>query len=172
MHGEVTDPIGDVVAVPGVASPPDLIRGTVDVGGDNATFAIQFAPGTFDPQTTRVTIQLDTDSDMSTGIRTVQGLGIDYIVDLWAQIDQAKIEQAVPSGGCTESSPCYAMVGTAARTIVADGMRVTVPLAMFGRTDGHVAFRVIAYVSPQPSGPPTIVSDLMPDATLSPGAVH
>ena len=44
FHAEVTDPVGDMVASPGVPNPPDLAHATVDVIGGSVTFAIQFAP--------------------------------------------------------------------------------------------------------------------------------
>ena len=64
FHAEVTDPVGDAVASPGVPNPSDMVRGTVDVIGGSVTFAIQFAPATLDRQTTRLTIELDTDQNL------------------------------------------------------------------------------------------------------------
>src|SRR3982074_374358 len=69
-HSDVSDPIGDARPVPDYSTPPDLVHGTVDVVDRNITFTIQFAPGTFDRTSTRVTIQLDTDEVQSTGIQT------------------------------------------------------------------------------------------------------
>lgn len=58
--------------------------GTVDVSAGTLTVAIQFVPGTLDRSTSRLTIELDTDQNPSTGIRTSNGLGVDYAIDMWA----------------------------------------------------------------------------------------
>lgn len=171
-HGEATDPVGDAVPVPGAAHPPDLVHGAVDIVKGEVTFGIRFANGSLDDQTTRVTIELDVDRNPATGIRTPQGLGIDFIVDLWARNGEATIERAVPTGACTTASPCYATVGRAYFRTVDDEMRATIPAALVGITDGPVTFRVMAYVSPQDTDRPTIVSDVMPDQHLPPGVVQ
>src|SRR5579862_1729207 len=77
LHAEVTDPSGDAVAAAGVPTSPDLIHGTVDVGGGNLTVTIQCAPGTLSPNTL-LTILLDTDQNPATGIAGT-GMGIDYL---------------------------------------------------------------------------------------------
>jgi hypothetical protein len=38
LHAEMSDPSGDAVAPTGIATPPDLIHGTVDVSGGPSTF--------------------------------------------------------------------------------------------------------------------------------------
>ena len=169
LHGEVTDPIGDALPVPGVPIAPDLVRGVADVVAGNISFTIQFARGTFDRGNTRVTIELDTDLNLSTGINRA-GLGIDYIVDMWAPTRQTTISMAVPSGLCTVSSPCYKPVGNLPLAFVTNGMAATVPLALLGNASGRLNFRVLTYVSPQPY--PAVNSDVMPDITLPPGQVR
>jgi hypothetical protein len=67
------------------ADPPDLVHGTIDVANSNVTFTIQFAVGTMNPQTTRLSLELDTDQNAATGITGASGLGIDYVLDLWAR---------------------------------------------------------------------------------------
>jgi hypothetical protein len=175
LHGEVSDPIGDALPVPGVSVTPDLVHGTADATSGSLTFTIQFAPGTFDRTTTRVTIELDTDQALSTGINT-GSLGIDYSIDLWARTGQATISRAAQTGPsqsliCTASNPCYVNVGVASITFVTDGMQATVPLSLLGNVSGRLNFRIGAYVSPQTSSP-TIVSDMMPDNNLPPGRVQ
>jgi hypothetical protein len=174
LHADVNDPVGDFHPVPDFPNPPDLARGTVDIVGGNMTFAIYFAPGTFDPASTRVTIQLDTDQDQSTGMHTTYGLGIDYVVDLWAPSSRALILRAAPGaaepGSC---NPCYVEVGSVPLTLVADGMKATAALSLIGSADGRLSFRVLAY-SMRPGITPTLptaVSDFMPDVTLPPGRV-
>src|SRR6476469_5042698 len=77
LHAEVADSAGDAVAPPGVANAPDFVHGTADVSNGNITFTIQFAPGTLNSQSTRVTVELDTDQDASTGNRVAGPLGAD-----------------------------------------------------------------------------------------------
>jgi hypothetical protein len=172
LHGEVSDPVGDALPVPNVPNPPDLVHGTVDVASGNITFTIQFAPGSLDRQTTRLTIELDTDLNPSTGIPAGPGLGIDYVVDMWASPTQTLIEKAIPTGACTQSSPCYTTVGTAPLSLTTDGMQATVPLSLLGSGDGRLAFRVFAYAYPPLAGSTTMISDVMPDLTLPPGRVQ
>ena len=81
FHAEVLDSVGDAVAPPGVANAPDLVHGTADVSSGNIVFTIQFAPGTLNLQSTRVTVELDTDQDLSTGNRVAGPLGVDYSLD-------------------------------------------------------------------------------------------
>jgi hypothetical protein len=154
---------------------PDLAHGTADAASGSLSFSIQFAPGTFDRTTTRVTIDLDTDQNVSTGINT-GSLGIDYAVDLWARTGQATISKAAQTGPsqslvCTASNSCYVDLGVAPLTFVTDGMQVAVPLSLLGNTSGRLNFRVYAYVSPQTPNP-TVISDLMPDNNLPPARVQ
>src|SRR5436309_2453203 len=65
VHGDVNDPAGDAISDTRVRVSPDLIHATADVAGGNITFTIQFASGTFDRQTTRVSVLLDTDLNTS-----------------------------------------------------------------------------------------------------------
>src|SRR6476646_10173067 len=81
FHAEVTDPAGDEVVSAAVPAPPDLIHGSVDVGGGNLRVTFQFAPGTLGPSTV-VTILLDTDQSPATGYND-SGYGIDYGVSLY-----------------------------------------------------------------------------------------
>ena len=59
LHGEVSDPIGDVRAYPGAPNPPDLVHGTADVCGTNITFTVRLASGPFDATTTLLIIDLE-----------------------------------------------------------------------------------------------------------------
>jgi hypothetical protein len=164
FHAEVADPIGDAVPSSGVLNPPDLVHGTVDVSSAAVTFTIQFASGTLDRQSTRLSIELDTDQNPATGIVGAAGLGIDYVLDVWAPTNQAKIQQAMPAA-CAAGGSCYSDVGTVTLSFGVDSMAATVPLAMLGNASGRLNYRVFAYASPQ-STPPTAVSDVMPDISL------
>ena len=109
FHAEVTEGAGDAVVSAAVPTPPDLIHGTLDVGGGNLTVTIQFAPGTLGPSTV-VTILLDTDQNPATGFNDT-GYGIDYGVSLYAST-AAFIQKANPSS-CAGGGNCYTYVGTA-----------------------------------------------------------
>jgi hypothetical protein len=167
FHAETSDPAGDAVSSPGVLSPPDLVHGTVDVANNNVTFTIQFAPGTVNSQTTRLTIELDTDQNPATGITGASGLGIDYVLDLWAARtnSQTLVQQAMPAM-CAGGGACYNDVGTAVITLGTDTMSTTVPLAMTGNASGRMNLRIFAYASPQNAT--STVADVMPDITLGP----
>jgi hypothetical protein len=165
FHAEVADPAGDAVASPGVQNPPDLVHGTVDVSSGAVTFTIQFASGTFDRQSTRLSIELDTDQNPATGIVGAAGLGIDYLLDVWAPANQTKVQQAVPAA-CAAGGSCYSDVGAVALSFGADSMAATVPLALLGNASGRLNYRVFAYFSPQ-STTPSAVADVMPDISLA-----
>src|SRR5437016_8026705 len=137
LHADITDPVGDTVRDPLFRISPDLVHGQANVVGRKIIFTIWFAPGTFDRSTTRLTIQLDVDHNPLTGIATSTGLGIDYIVDMWAPLRRAVISKAVP-GTCTTNDPCYLPIGAAPLTFVSDGMSVTLPLSRIGNDDGQL----------------------------------
>ena len=168
LHAEVTDPPGDAVASAGAPNPPDMVHGTVDVIGGNVTFAIQFVPGTLNGQSTTLTIDLDTDQNASTGVPGATGLGIDYVVAVRANTNQALVERATP-GTCPAGS-CFIVVGTASATLGTDCMIVTVPLATLGNASGRLNYRVFAYALP-PGAAVTNESDVMPDTNLPPAHV-
>ncbi len=168
FHAETIDPAGDAVAPVGVANPPDLVRGTVDVSSGNITLTIQFAAGTLNPQTTRVAVELDSDQDPSTGNRVAGPLGVDYLLDLYAA-SQTTISRATPST-CASGGQCYTPIGTASLTLGPDTMTATVPLPTLGTASGRMNFRVGTYVFPSPTTP-TTSGDWMPDITLPPAHV-
>jgi len=120
-HAVLTDPAGDAVAAPNSGPAPDMVSGTADVVNGQITFAVRFARGTLDHRTTRVTIEVDVDRNQSTGRQTGVGLGIDYVIDLWAGSGAANIMQAV-AGTCTVNSPCYTSVGNAPLRIGGDSV--------------------------------------------------
>ena len=168
FHAEVIDPIGDAVGPPGVSSPPDVVHGAVDVTSGNLTLIIQFAPGTLNAQSTRVTVELDTDQDASTGNRVAGPLGIDYVLDLYAA-SQTTVSRATPST-CSSGNQCYAAVGTASLSLGSDTMTVMVPLTTLGNASGRMSLRVGTYVFPSPVTP-TPTADWMPDITLPPAHI-
>jgi hypothetical protein len=167
-HGEVTDPAGDVASDPRIGVSPDLIRATVDVASGNITFVVQYAPGTFNRQTTVASLVLDTDQDRTTGIAQPDGLGGDYSVVLTAATSQATITKADPAS-CAAKLTCFATVGSTPITVVSDGFQASIPLALLGGDDGRMSFVVTTYVNIAGSA---IVTDVMPEYTLPAGRVQ
>ena len=163
LHGEVADSAGDAVTAPGGVNTPDLVHATVDVRNGSVMVTIQFASGTFDRQSTRLTIELDTDQNPGTGI-VAAGLGIDYILDEWVLTNQTRVQQATPAE-CAGGGSCYADVGAVALSFGADSMTATVPLTMLGNASGRLNYRVFAYASPR-STTTTAIADVMPDINL------
>ncbi len=169
VHGDVSDPAGDAIADARVRVSPDLVHATAEVARGTITFVIQFASGTFDRQTTRVSVLLDTDLNTSTGIPQRQGIGADYGIDLASATAPASITKADPAG-CAAQVSCFNAVGSAPITISTDSMQVTVPLSMLGSIDGRMTFQMNSYVVVAPAT--TVVFDFMPDASQSPGRVQ
>jgi len=169
-HGEVTDPIGDTIADPRLLVPPDLVHATADVAAGNITFVIQFASGTFNRQTTRVSVLLDTDQNASTGIRQLDGMGADYSIDLDAGTGQAAVTKADPVA-CAAHLSCFNPIGGLVPiTFVQDGMQVTVSLSLLGSSDGRMSFQLSSYVLVAPVT--AVVFDFMPDTNLPPARVQ
>jgi hypothetical protein len=67
-HLEVTDPVGDRMLTGNILAPgADLASATIEATGDSIHISVRWAPGTFDPDSSRVTITLDLDPDPATG---------------------------------------------------------------------------------------------------------
>lgn len=169
LHADVTDPRGDASSDPLVPNPPDLVHATIDVAGGNLAVAIQFAPGTFDRQTTRVSILLDTDRDAATGIVQGAGLGADYSLDAVPGSGQATVTKADPAA-CAARSSCFNPVGSLPLTLATDGVQFSVPLSLVASNDGRVTFRMSSYAIVAVLAP--VAFDFMPDTTLPPGRVQ
>jgi len=169
MRGDVSDPAGDALSDPRVPVAPDLVRATADVVAGNITFVIQFAPGTLDRQTTRVSVLLDADQDGSTGIQQAGGIGADYNIDLAAGTSQAAITRADPAS-CAAHLSCFVPVGSTALTFAADSVQMIVPLSLLGNDDGRLSFQASSYVLVAPLTP--VVFDVIPDRGLQPARVQ
>ena len=168
LHAEIGDPAGDALPDPSDRTSPDLVHGTIDVSNGTLMISVKFAPGAFDPATSRLTVQLDTDQNASTGIRA-GNLGVDYIIDMFASTGQASVLKAVPTGACTATDPCYVQASTAQLSVATDGMTATLPLSAVGSSDGRLMFRVLSYLSMP--GLSSAVDDAMPDMALAPAHV-
>src|SRR5215471_4340514 len=169
LHGEVTDPAGDAQRDPRVAVAADLVRATADVASGNITFLVQFAPGTLDRQTTRVSLLLDTDRDGSTGIRQGDAIGADFGVDFAAVSGQAGVTKADPAA-CAARQSCFTPVTLVPIAFGTDSMQVTVPLSVLGGVDGRMNFQLDAYAIV--AAGTTVIFDFMPDNNLPPGRVQ
>src|SRR5580765_6602873 len=170
LHAEVGDPVGDALADPSARVSPDLTHATVDVSNGSITVAVRFAPGAFDPASSRLTVQLETDQNPSTGIRQAGGFDVDYTIDMPAFSSQTNILKAVPNAACTSIDPCYVQVGTVPLSVSSDSMTATVPLSLLGNADGRCMFRIVAYVS-LAGVASSYTADAMPDMTLPPAHV-
>jgi len=168
-HGEVNDPVGDTLTDSRVPVSPDLVHATADVAAGNITFVIQLASGTFDRQSTRVVVLLDTDEDGVTGLRQPDGLVADYGIDLDANPSQATVTKA-DAAACAAGSPCFNTIGSVPLSFVPDGMQVTVPLSLLGNDDGRMSFQLNSNVLVAPQT--AVGFDLMPDINLPPGSVQ
>ena len=170
LHAEVGDPAGDALPDASDRVSPDLVRGTVDVSAGTITFTFQFAPGTLDPSTARLTLDLDVDQNPSTGIRTADGLGVEYAVDMRGNASQASVLKAVSTGTCTATDACYLPQGMAPLSVLADRMTVTIPLALIGSADGRLNYRVRAYAF-RLEAVSQVITDVMPDVAMAPAHV-
>jgi hypothetical protein len=173
FQGEASDVVGDALAIPGVDRPPDLVHATIRVTDDDIMLGVRFAPGTFDPATTAVTIQLDTDLDVKTGV-PLRMIGVDYTIGLGKFAgDRATLSQATNGEGCPRpSAPCtYVVVTRWPVSFVDDGVDAIISRAAFRRFDGRLNFRVLAYVQPQGAQFST-TTDQLPDSRLAPAQVR
>jgi hypothetical protein len=161
LHGEVNDPTGDARPYPNVANPPDLVHGTADVVAGNIIFTVLLAPGTFDPATTLLIINLDTDQNPATGQAPD---GIDYLISMGdGQGNQALIAKYV-------APLSYTTVGSASVGFTADGMTATVPLSLLGGA-GKMNFRVTSFIH-LPGTQTSSGLDNMPDTGLPLGSIQ
>ena len=160
LHVDVTDPIGDVTKPPFGPVPPDLVRGVLDVSGGNATFTVRFAPGTFDPPTTWLFIDLDTDRNSLTGTPT-NGLGVDYFVSMSGPT--AAVFRC-PS----RTALCSDAVGSPTVSLMSDGVVIAMPVSLLGFSgNDQVGFDFRIYSSSLGIGP----NDYLPDLNLPPAHV-
>ena len=135
----------------------------MDVSGGNVTFTASFAQGTFDPQTTWLFIEVDSDQNPSTGVPT-SGLGMDYFVSMSGMPGTATVYRC-PS----RSASCPEAVGTPTVSLMTNGVVIAMPLSFLGfRGNDQVRFDFRIYSSPPGGFGPY---DYMPDLTLAPAHV-
>jgi hypothetical protein len=165
QHVVISDPIGDVVADPRIAVSPDLASATVDVANGNVTFVVQFAPGTVDPSTTWVRIELDSDQNSATGNREQNGMGSDYDLLLLANGKTASVQTYDPAR-FNPADVCPICVGQVPITFTGDTLQVSVPLSMLANNrDGHLSFLVKTWPVVNGQSLADLI-DFMPNITL------
>jgi hypothetical protein len=139
-----------------------LVYASVRVTDDEVRFTVRFAPGSFDPMTTGVMFDLDTDLDSTTGVPGF-GMGAEYTVSLEAQpVRQATVSRAVIDPDC-HGTPCRFEPFQQAKALTsADGMEAVVARRAFTHFDGRANVRVLAFASLD-GGRQTATSDHMPN---------
>ena len=167
FRGEAADAIGDTASIADVrvARPADLVYAGVQVTDAALRLTVRFAPGSFDSATTGVEFLLDTDLDPETGGRN-PGPGADYLVRLQAGPRRGwTVARAVTDPECaTPRVSCrYEPFERADLVLSTDAMEAVIPRSTFGKFDGRLNFRVIAYAS-LAGGRETATSDHMPDS--------
>lgn len=157
LRADVTDRVGDAGGFAGVAVPPDLASGSIEITpGSLMLISVRCNAGTFDPARTLIQFDLDVDQNPVTGSPS-EGLGLDYIIDMGSAYyaGQARVSRFV---GGTQ----YETVGTVPISVSANGIDVGVPLSLIGGDDGRMNFRVISASYLGGNGFSTIL-DYMPD---------
>jgi len=148
FRGEATDPVGDTAAAADarVPHPSDLVDASVEVTDNTVRLTVRFAPGTLDPASTGVGIDLDTDLDSLTGVPGI-GTGSEYFVIMSAgPVREAEIARAVTDPGCTR--PCrFELFAHPALGLSSDEMQVLLPRSSLAGFDGRLNFRVVAFAT-------------------------
>lgn len=171
LRADIADPPGDALADARVPASPDIVRVTADVTGATITWVVQLRSGTLDRQTTRVTIDLDTDQNASTGNPQWNTFGADYAIDLNPNAAQAIIVKADPPG-CAAHLSCFTPVDSVPLTVGTDRLQANVPLSLLGQDDGRMNFWLGTNVLVAGQFPSSFV-DVAPDRPdAAPGRVQ
>jgi hypothetical protein len=166
--GSITDPVGDA----GGAGNPDIICANITVAGGNATFSVQFAPGTFSTSTTLVTFCLDTDRNPATGSPGIDStgtvdagvIGTDFIVVLGSAFYGTSSDILKYVGPPINT---YSGVGATGVTFFDDGLQTVVPLSDIGGGSGLLNYKVISARQISTNGF-TGILDVAPNVGLAP----
>jgi hypothetical protein len=88
LPGSLSDPAGDALFFGGPTPSPDIVCAGAQVSGGNLLLRVGFAPGTFDPATTRIAFNLDIDQNPATGFSGITSghadnavMGVEYLVE-------------------------------------------------------------------------------------------
>jgi hypothetical protein len=177
MSGQVTDPAGDAYDAANVSPDPDLLSATGTVTGGNLVLNVQFAPNTFSTASSGAQFMLDTDRNPQTGHPGVNAgcqddaslIGSEFIVDLsfFSNSGQGRLRQY-------NGPPCnsFTLIGYYDISTKDNGMEITLPLTLFGDTDGRINFKVASYAVLTEGGGTTGVLDYMTDNGLPVGMIR
>jgi hypothetical protein len=167
-NGTVTDPVGDALPWGGVSVSPDLVSADAIAAGGVLAMHIRFAPGTFDPERTQISIALDTDQDPSTGYQGFYPyafdsnvLSTDYMITM---VTAARVASVNRCGGLLGNG-CAGSYQTTVR-VLPDEIGLSVPLPIL-HSNGRVNFKVcVSSFVPDKGYTPYL--DCMPDRGLPP----
>ena len=154
VHAEIRDTSVDALPVVSVPVSPDLVLAVVDVGPADVAFKFRFRPGSFEPSTTTVVVDLDIDQNAASGTA-----GIEYQVFVVPVRSQAHVVQTIKPIASASGTIPGVLNGVVPVGCVADGCDVTIPRRLLGDDDGRFDFRVRVYAEPAQ----TTVIDLLPD---------
>jgi hypothetical protein len=171
LPGSLSDPAGDAFFFGGPTPSPDIVCAGAQVSGGNLLLRVGFAPGTFDPATTRVSFNLDIDQNPATGFSGITNgnadsavMGVEYLVEFGSNYNIGL--------AWVETVPGLSVLGTGPVEFFDDGMVATVLLSLLG-DDGLFNFKTTV----QTQNPPTqqfpvsftIIQDFASDLGLAPG---
>ncbi len=144
---------------------PDIRTVTAAVEDAFLNVEVNFAPGTFDPARTRVSLYLDTDDDASTGAqRTDLPSGADHMITFGASgYYPTSMHHIYPSSGrgaVVRPAEPY--------EILANGLAIRIPLQRIGTDNSRFRFYVAADVIFE-RGESTMIMDGVPGDTIPTG---
>jgi hypothetical protein len=148
LHAEIRDTSVDALPDARVPVSPDLVLAVVDVGTADVAFKFRFRPGSFDPSTTRLAVDLDLDQNSASGTAGVECSVFVHPARGQADVMRNIRPDAPPAGGGTIPVGC-----------AADGCDVNIPRVLLGDDDGRFNFRVRVFSEPAQ----TTVIDVLPD---------
>ena len=166
LVGEVIDPLGDHTR-----RGADLVSGRIEVSGGSVFITIRWAPGDFIPDTSRVTLHLDTDRNPHTGALGINStgtvdsevIGSEFLFRFgptpFVGTRIARLVFTRPGGWTSSAVECCI-------TYVPDGMDVEFPLDLLGYgEDGVMDFKMVSSLKVSDTGYSGWL-DVMPDVGL------
>lgn len=153
QSSEIRDPAGDAVTDPRVPRAPDLVSARWERTNGAVTFKVRLAPGTFDPFT--VGLVIDVDMHASLAMFDPEAM---YMVLLFPHTRDRGADVAKVGG----PGAGYVVLGSASVREVENGVDVTVPLTLLGGDTRQVSISVRAYH--EAAWP--ILFDTLPDTGL------
>ncbi len=166
VSGTVTDPAGDATPSVFQVPAPDLIRASIDIEDDSATFTVVFQPGTL-KATTFVALVLDIDDDFNTGLHH-QGndlIGIDYSLEFGAGVEGG-LKLYRYNGATYDDVPL-----TVDLVVGSNTLSTTIPLSVFNDDDGLMSFKG-GTAAQSSTGTYSTALDWLPNPGQEPGRVR